>query len=103
MSVRAVTGALEGVRDPHVPASLRAMGMLAGVEADADGRVTVRLRQPCMACPGTAMIRDGVRAAVTAVRGVTAVDVVEAWEEPWHRGLADDGARDLMRRNGIQI
>jgi metal-sulfur cluster biosynthetic enzyme len=79
------------------------MGMLAGVEAGPDGRVRVRVRVPCTACPGTAMIRDGITAAVAALPGVTAVDVTEDWADPWHRDLVDDGTRQLMHRNGIQI
>ena len=99
----AVLAALEAVRDPHVPVSLRQMGMVADVEAGAAGHVQVRLRLPCMACPGTAMIRDGITDAISALPGVTRVEVIEAWEEPWHRSLADDGVHALMRRNGIQI
>jgi metal-sulfur cluster biosynthetic enzyme len=98
-----VRAALESVNDPHVPASLRRMGMLAGVKTEPDGRVQVRVRVPCTACPGTAMIRDGITAAVAAVPGVTAVEVTEDWADPWHRDLVEDETRQLMQRNGIQI
>lgn len=97
-----VRTALESVADPHVPVSLRLMGMLAGVEIDRD-RVLVRVRIPCSACPGTEMIRDGIKDAVSALPGVGSVDVQQAWDEPWHRDLVEIGTRDLMRRNGIQI
>jgi metal-sulfur cluster biosynthetic enzyme len=105
---RAVTAAdvlraLEAVPDPHVPASLRAMGMVAGVTVGTAGQVTVRVRVPCTACPGTAMIRDGIRAAVAALPGAGPVEVEQAWEDPWHRDLVDVPVRDLMHRNGIQI
>jgi ATP-binding protein involved in chromosome partitioning len=98
-----VLRALEAVHDPHVPASLRAMGMVAGVAVDGTGHVTVRVRVPCTACPGTAMIRDGIRDAVAALPGAAGVEVAEAWEDPWHRDLVDGSARELMRRNGIQV
>ncbi|WP_345413188.1 metal-sulfur cluster assembly factor [Pseudonocardia xishanensis] len=98
-----VMAALEVVNDPHVPSSLRRMGMVAGVEVAPDGGVRVRIRIPCMACPGTAMIRDGVHDAVAALPGVTAVKVVEAWEEPWTRDMVDPATRRLMHDNGIQI
>lgn len=102
----AVLRALESVNDPHIQASLRRMGMVAGVEVDGGSgaaRVVVRVRVPCMACPGTAMIRDGITAAVRALPGVASVEVAEAWEDPWHRDLVDGPARELMQRNGIQI
>lgn len=103
VTVADVRRALEAVRDPHVPASLRAMGMVAGVTVDLGGQVTVRVRVPCTACPGTAMIRDGIRDAVSVLPGVSAVEVDDAWEDPWHRDLVDAPVRELMHRNGIQI
>ena len=102
VTAAAVRTALESVADPHVPVSLRLMGMLAGVEIEGD-RVLVRVRIPCSACPGTAMIRDGITAAVAALPGVVSVEIEQAWDEPWHRDLVEVGTRDLMRRNGIQI
>jgi metal-sulfur cluster biosynthetic enzyme len=103
VTVEAVMAALESVEDPHVPVSLRRMGMVSGVEVGQEGAVSVRLRMPCMACPGTAMIRDGVRDTVAALPGVTAVEVVEAWDDAWRRDLVEDSARTLMHDNGIQI
>jgi metal-sulfur cluster biosynthetic enzyme len=98
-----VLTALESVDDPHVPVSLRRMGMVAGVEVRSGGHVRVRVRIPCLACPGLAMIRDGIRDAAAALPGVTSVEVVEAWDEPWDRGMVEDRTRELMRRNGIQV
>ena len=103
VSVESVMAALESVDDPHVPVSLRRMGMVSAVEVAPHGAVLVRLRMPCMACPGTAMIRDGIRDAVATVPGVTAVDVVEAWDDAWRREMVEDSTRRLMRENGIQI
>jgi ATP-binding protein involved in chromosome partitioning len=103
VTVEAVMAALESVEDPHVPVSLRRMGMVSGVEIGPGGAVSVRLRMPCMACPGTAMIRDGVRDSVTTLPGVTTVEVVEAWDDAWRRELVEDTTRTLMHDNGIQI
>jgi metal-sulfur cluster biosynthetic enzyme len=103
VTVEAVMAALESVEDPHVPVSLRRMGMVSGVDVRPGGAVSVRLRMPCMACPGTGMIRDGVRDTVSALPGVTAVEVVEAWDDAWRRELVEDTTRTLMHDNGIQI
>jgi metal-sulfur cluster biosynthetic enzyme len=103
VSAAAVLNALEAVDDPHVPVSLRRMGMISGVDVGADGAVQVRLRIPCLGCPGTGMIGDGVREVVGAVPGVTSVDVIQAWEDPWRRDMVDESARKLMHDNGIQI
>jgi ATP-binding protein involved in chromosome partitioning len=103
VSAEAVVKALEAVDDPHVPVSLRRMGMISGVDVGADGAVQVRLRIPCLGCPGMGMIGDGVREVVGAMPGVSSVEVIEAWEDAWRRDMVDESARGLMHDNGIQI
>lgn len=98
-----VVDALDGVNDPHVPASLRRMGMLDEVDVDAAGRVSVRVRVPCTACPGTALIEDRIAAQLTALPGVTAVSVELAWHLPWDRADISPSAQELMRAHGIQV
>ena len=68
-----VVAALECVNDPHVPVSLRRMGMLREIAIEEDGTVRVQVCIPCMGCPGAGMIREGVREAVMALPGVTSV------------------------------
>ena len=75
-----VEKALEAVHDPHVPVSLRRMGMLREIEIGEDGTVTVQVCIPCMGCPGVGMLRENVREAVLAVPGVTQVNVARSEE-----------------------
>ena len=98
-----VIDALEGVNDPHVPVSLRRMGMLHEIDIDGDGVVTVEVCIPCMACPGTAMIREGIRETVGTLDGVHEVKVIEGWHLPWSREMIEPEVRELMRLNGIQV
>lgn len=98
-----VAAALEAVNDPHVPASLRRMGMLREIEISGDGVVTVQLCIPCMGCPGTGLLRDAVRDAVMSLDGVTGVTVEEGWHLPWSREMVDPQVRNMMRANGIQV
>lgn len=95
--------ALEAVHDPHVPVSLRRMGMLREVEIDRTGAVRVAVCVPCMACPGAGMIRDGVRSALMKVKGVREVEVDLGWHLPWSTDMVEPEVKDLMRANGIQI
>lgn len=95
--------ALEAVHDPHVPASLRSMGMLRDVEIDRTGAVKVTVCVPCMACPGAGMIEGGVQAALMRIKGVREVDVELGWHLPWSTDMVEPEVKDLMRANGIQI
>lgn len=102
-TVKEVEGALEAVHDPHVPVSLRRMGMLREIEIGDDGTVRVQVCIPCMACPGTAMLGERIRAAVMALDGVRDVTVEEGWHLPWSRDMIEPEVRELMRANGIQV
>lgn len=99
----AIFAALEAVNDPHVPVSLRRMGMLREIEVADDGVVEVQLCIPCLGCPGVAMLHAKVREAVMALPGVADVVVREGWHLPWSREMIDPDVRDLMRANGIQV
>ncbi len=98
-----VMAALEAVNDPHVPVSLRRMGMLREIEIADDGAVKVQVCIPCMGCPGAGMLRESVREAVMALPGVTSVAVEEGWYLPWTRDMIEPEVQDMMRANGIQV
>ena len=98
-----VVKALEAVHDPHVPVSLRRMGMLREIEIDADGVVSVQVCIPCMGCPGVGMLRENVREAALSVPGVTRVEVEEGWHLPWSRDMIEPDVQVMMRANGIQV
>ncbi len=102
-SREAVADALEAVNDPHVPASLRRMGMLREIDISDDGVVSVQICIPCMGCPGAGMLRESVREAVMKVPGVADVVVEEGWHLPWSREMIDPDVQEMMRANGIQV
>lgn len=95
--------ALEAVHDPHVPVSLRRMGMLREIDIADDGVVTVQVCIPCMGCPGAGMLRESVREAVQTLAGVNKVVVEEGWHLPWSREMIEPEVQEMMRANGIQV
>ncbi len=103
MSRDALIAALEAVNDPHVPVSLRRMGMLREVSCDAAGTARVQVAIPCLACPGAAMLRERIEAAVGALPGVSKVIVEEGWHLPWSPDMVEPAVKELMRANGIQL
>ena len=98
-----VVQALEAVHDPHVPVSLRRMGMLREIDIADNGVVSVQVCIPCMGCPGAGMLRENVREAVQSLEGVTDVVVEEGWHLPWSRDMIEPDVQEMMRANGIQV
>jgi len=98
-----VRAALEAVNDPHIPVSLRRMGMLREIEVEAGGVVRVQLCIPCLGCPGIGMLNDRIEEAVSALPGVSRVVIDEGFHLRWSRDMVEPETRLLMRENGIQI
>lgn len=94
--------ALEDVHDPHVPVSLRAMGMLSEVRVD-DGRVDVQVCIPCAACPGTSALEERIRERLAALEGVQEVTVTMGPHLYWDRATVDPQARSFLKVFGIQL
>jgi len=103
VSEQEVREALLAVHDPHIPVSIESMGMLRGVQILEAGVVDVELAIPCLACPGVSMLKQSVKDAVGCLEGVTEVNVSEGWHHEWTTQSIEPGARQLMRRFGIQV
>jgi len=75
VDLAAVQAALATVNDPEIHRPITEIGMVKGVEASADGRVTVGVFLTVSGCPMRDTITERVTAAVGAVAGVTSVAV----------------------------
>jgi ATP-binding protein involved in chromosome partitioning len=84
-----VREALATVRDPEIKRPITDLGMVKSVDIGADGAVQVGVWLTVAGCPLKATITRDVTAAVSAVDGVTAVDVaLDVMSDEQRRGLA---------------
>jgi ATP-binding protein involved in chromosome partitioning len=70
-----VMDALAGVNDPEIKRPITELGMVDSVEVADDGSVSVHVLLTVAGCPLKDTINRDVTAAVTAVAGVTSVDL----------------------------
>ena len=70
----AVLGALTVVKDPDLHRDIVSLGFIKNLRIDG-GRVAFTIELTTPACPVKDMLRDQAHAAVSALPGVTAVDV----------------------------
>jgi ATP-binding protein involved in chromosome partitioning len=75
LDLSSVDAALATVNDPEIHRPITELGMVKSVDADASGRVTVEVYLTVAGCPMRDRITADVTNAVSAVSGVTAVDV----------------------------
>ncbi|MDQ1746013.1 MAG: ATP-binding protein involved in chromosome partitioning [Frankiaceae bacterium] len=74
-SYDAVHAALATVNDPEIHRPITDLGMVAGIDIAADGRVAVDVLLTTQGCPLRDRITRDVTAAVSAVAGVSGVEV----------------------------
>ncbi len=99
LSEEGVRAALQDVRDPELPVSVVDLGLVRSIEVSG-ATVRVGLTYTSVACPCTDLIREDVRNAVGALKGVEQV-IVEDTFEPWSREDIAEGARARLRTLAI--
>ncbi len=90
---RLVERALGGVLDPEIRKPITELDMIGGVEVDASGAATVRVKLTIVGCPAADAIERDVRAATSAVPGVTAVTVDVSVMSPAERAALTEKLR----------
>lgn len=88
--------ALRGVIDPELGADVVELGMVQGIDL-ADGRAVVRLALTMAACPLRRQIEDDVVRRLTALPGVSSVEVAVTAMTPEQRASLMGAARRKAR------
>lgn len=90
-----VRDALRQVMDPEAGMNIVDLGLLYGIDTDADGLTTVQLTMTSAGCPMTGMILDDAQAALERSLGADAPVRVElVWDPPWTPERMTDLARE---------
>jgi metal-sulfur cluster biosynthetic enzyme len=90
-----VLEALSEVIDPELGLDVVALGLVYGVDVDAD-RVQVRLTMTTPACPlGEQIVRDA-QERIAACEGVAGASVELVWEPPWSPSRMSASAKEAL-------
>lgn len=89
----AVTEALRGVYDPEIPLNIYDLGLIYGLQTDAQGKVDIQMTLTAPGCPVAQTFPQVVEEAVTAVPGVTSAHVELVWDPPWSQDRMTEAAR----------
>ena len=80
-----VIDALRKVYDPEIPVNIYDLGLIYGIDIDAQGAVHLRMTLTSPGCPVAQTFPATVEGAVGAVAGVTGASVELVWEPSWGR------------------
>ncbi|MDQ2916576.1 MAG: SUF system Fe-S cluster assembly protein [Pseudomonadota bacterium] len=88
-----VVAALRTIFDPEIPVNIYDLGLIYGLDIDADGKVDLRMTLTAPACPVAGTFPATVEARLYEVPGVTEVRVELVWEPPWSRDKLSEDAK----------
>ena len=89
-----VMSALKEVYDPEIPVNIVDLGLIYGVQSDANGTVKVQMTLTSPACPVGPLLQAQVHSAVLKLPGVKEAQVEFVWTPPWDpRTMATDNIK----------
>lgn len=92
----AVIEALREIFDPEIPVNIYDLGLIYGVEIDAEGHAMVQMTLTTPHCPVAESMPAEVELRVSAVPGVRDAEVNLVWDPPWDpQKMSDDAKLEL--------
>ena len=88
-----VITALREIFDPEIPVNIYDLGLIYGVDATADGAVTVTMTLTTPHCPVAESMPAEVELRVGSVPGVREAEVNLVWDPPWDPQKMSDEAK----------
>jgi FeS assembly SUF system protein len=88
-----IVAALKTVFDPEIPADIYELGLIYGIDIDAERNVAIAMTLTAPGCPVAGEMPKWVENAVNAVPGVSGTTVAMTFDPPWDMGRMSDEAR----------
>ena len=89
----AVIDALKEIYDPEIPVNIYDLGLIYGVEVDAECDVVVSMTLTTPNCPVAESMPAEVELRAGSVPGVRDAEVILVWDPPWDPQKMSDEAR----------
>jgi FeS assembly SUF system protein len=79
--------------DPEIPVNIYELGLIYGIDVNADGSVAIQMTLTSPACPVAGSLPGDVKARVRKLAKVTAAQVDVVWEPPWEKDRMSEAAK----------
>jgi FeS assembly SUF system protein len=88
-----IIAALKTVYDPEIPSDIYELGLIYGIDIDAERNVAITMTLTAPGCPVAGEMPKWVENAVNAVPGVNNTSVTMSFDPPWDMSRMSDEAR----------
>jgi metal-sulfur cluster biosynthetic enzyme len=100
-SIEDITEAMRDVVDPELGINVVDLGLVYGIDVDADGVATLDMTLTSAACPLTDVIEDQTSAALDGL--VSDFRINWVWLPPWGPDKITDEGREQLRALGFNV
>src|SRR5215471_6983078 len=88
-----IIAAMKRVYDPEMPVNIYELGLIYGLDVDAEGRASIRMTLTAPNCPVAGTLPGDVERAVRAVPGVSDVKLELTFDPPWSKDRMSEAAK----------
>jgi len=88
-----IAAALRKVYDPEMPVNIYELGLIYGIDTDAQGNVAIRMTLTAPNCPVAGSLPGEVERAVRSVPGVNSVKLELVFDPPWTKDRMSQAAK----------
>ena len=88
-----IVESLKTIYDPEIPVNIYELGLIYDVVPGEDGDVSIRMTLTSPMCPVAESLPIDVQRKISAVDGVTSVDVDVVWDPVWTPDMMTEAAK----------
>jgi len=88
-----VIAALKKVYDPEMPVNIYELGLIYGIDVDAEGRAAIRMTLTAPNCPVAGSLPGEVERAARGVPGISDVKLELTFDPPWTKDRMSEAAK----------
>jgi FeS assembly SUF system protein len=91
--VERVIEVLKTCFDPEIPLNIYDLSLIYGIDADAEGNVSIQMTLTSPTCPVAGTLPGEVQQKVAGLPGVKSAHVALVWDPPWEPSRLSEAAR----------
>ncbi len=88
-----VVEVLRSIYDPEIPVNIHDLGLIYGIDIEADGAVEIEMTLTAPGCPVAETFPGIIETAVEQIPEVSTVHVEVVWDPPWTQDRMTEDAK----------
>lgn len=87
-----IVNILKNVYDPEIPVNIYDLGLIYDIETDDNAKVVITMTLTAPNCPVADILPNEIKEKVSAVPGVSDVEVNLVFDPPWNQSMMSEEA-----------